>query len=106
MSVGGGGSGTLNFQRPLNSRRKFYVLIGVFYILFRGQDRGGMTSTWGGRTPFGSQTPMVGSMTPSYGSMTPLHSSGSGGRTPMYGSQTPLHGDGERGERGGEGASI
>ena len=60
----------------------------------RGQDRGGMTSTWGRTPAFGSQTPMVGSMTPSYGSMTPMHSGG--GRTPMYGSHTPMHGDGER----------
>ena len=68
-------------------------LDGVFFMC-SGQDRGGMTSVWG-RTPFGSQTPMVGSMTPSYGSMTPLHGSTSGGRTPMYGSQTPQLGDGE-----------
>ncbi|CAI8005835.1 Transcription elongation factor SPT5 [Geodia barretti] len=60
-----------------------------------GQDRGGMTSTWGRTPAFGSQTPMVGSMTPSYGSMTPMHG-GPGGRTPMYGSLTPMHGDGGR----------
>lgn len=57
-----------------------------------GQDRAGMTSSWGRTPSFGAQTPMVGSMTPSY-SMTPMH--GAGGRTPMYGSQTPMH-DGER----------
>ena len=63
-------------------------------LLHRGQDRGGMTSTWGRTPAVGSQTPMVGSMTPSYVSMTPMHSGG--GRTPMYGSHTPMHGDGER----------
>ena len=67
----------------------------------RGQDKGGMTSSWNRTPSFGAQTPMVGSMTPSYGSMTPLP--GAGGRTPMYGSQTPQHGDGERREGEEEG---
>ena len=65
-------------------------------LTHRGQDRGGMTSTWGRTPALGSQTPMVGSMTPSYGSMTPMHGGG-GGRTPMYGSHTPMHGDGRCG---------
>ena len=61
----------------------------VRYLCCRGQNRAGMTSTWG-RTPFGSQTPMIGGVTPSYG--------GGGGRTPMYGSQTPLQIHGGEGE--------
>ncbi len=81
------GSDDLLYNLPIQ-----YISLVLF--LCRGQRSGGQTSTWG-RTPFGSQTPMVGSMTPSYSSMTPLHGGGGGGRTPMYGSQTPLHGDGE-----------
>ena len=66
--------------------------VHLFHVLYSGQDRGGMTSSWGRTPSFGAQTPMVGSMTPSYGSMTPMHG---GGRTPLaYGSQTPMH-DGE-----------
>ncbi|XP_064385499.1 transcription elongation factor SPT5-like isoform X2 [Halichondria panicea] len=60
--------------------------------IISGQERTGMTSSWGRTPSFGSQTPMVGSMTPSY-SMTPMH--GAGSRTPMYGSHTPMH-DGGR----------
>ena len=61
----------------------------IMCLFCSGQDRSGMTSSWGRTPSFGAQTPMVGSMTPSYGSMTPMHG---GGRTPLpYGSQTPMH---------------
>ena len=65
-----------------------YLTPCIYFFLCSGQERGGMTSSWGRTPSFGAQTPMVGSMTPSYGSMTPMHG---GGRTPAYGSQTPMH---------------